>query len=220
MKISALLKKLAGMDPDEEVKAEDLAEEAKEEAKEDENVVEEVVEEKVEEQPVEEVKEEKTEEVIEEKPVEEQPKIEEAKEDSSAEVEALKAKIAEMESAKAEAESKIADLEKSNSDLAAAKDAADAKARIDSALQAGWLLPAMLKEADDKDSVFVDMARNHPELFDRLQLVMAPKALPKHGLTEAPADQSGAMTEDELVAKIKKLAADKGITYAQAAQMF
>lgn len=199
MKISDLIARLKGRDPESDITEADLQEQ-----------------------------EVKTDEVVADTPEADKPEVsqEETVEaevvqpaDNSAEIEALKAKIAEMEGAKAEAEGKIADLTKANADLEAARNAADAKSRLDNALAEGWLLPAMLKEADDKDSVFVDMAQDQPELFDRLRLVMAPKSLPKKAITEAPAGGNDALTEEELVARIKALAKDKGISYAQAAQL-
>lgn len=211
MLIKDLLDKLSGKNPDDELDVKSLEEtepesapESSPESDQGEEVKEDLVSETVE-QPTSEV---------EEPVVEDAPKEEQASPGTSAQN--FLGTIADLEA-------KIAELENQNSALAAQKAEADAKQRLDVAMSEGWLTPAMLQEDEGKDSVFVDLSKNHPELFERLRLVMAPKALRKpEPMTDAPAagDGIGELTDDEKFNKISALAAEKNISYAEAAHIF
>lgn len=202
MKISDLLKKLSGRDPDDELDVKSLEQSEQPEQPQDEQEVNDEKTEVIEDQPEQqEIVEQQ--EVIEEKSEEPKPVVE----DQTAEIESLKAKIAELESA-------------AETDKAALR-AAEAKSRLDAALQAGWLTPAMLKESETDDSVFVTLAKEYPDLFDRLQLIMSPKSIPKPLLTEAPVEgiNTVMMSDDELYNRISALAKEKNISYAEAAKL-
>lgn len=217
MKISDLLAKLAGKDPEEDITEDVFKEEEKSEPEQVEEKPEEQPEEEVsaeEEKPVEEPVKEEAEQPV-EQPVEE--KVEEVKEivEEKSPVDILLQKQQELES-------KIAELESKNNELSEQKKALDAQQRIEEAKAAGWLLPSMLQENDEgKPSVFVDLAREQPEMFDRLKLVMAPKSIPKPLLTEAPVEgiNTVLMSDDELYNRISALAKEKGISYAEAAKL-
>ena len=156
------------------------------------------------EEKVEEVKEVK-EEIIKEEPKPEPPKAESA-------VDILLAKNAELEA-------KLKELEAKQADMMAKERAIEAKARLDKALAEGWLTPAMLKEDDEHDSVFVSIASEHPELFERFKMVMAPKAFVKESITEAPVSSDDApLSDDEKFNRINAYAKQKGISYAEAAK--
>lgn len=117
-------------------------------------------------------------------------------------------------------EAKLAEIEAKNAELESRKLELDAQARLDKAQAEGWLLPAQLQEQEGKASVFVDLARDNPEIFDRLRLVMAPKAIPKKQITEAPADNTGApLSDDDIYNRINALAKERGISYAAATNL-
>lgn len=157
-------------------------------------------EEKVKEVEVKEVKEE-----IREEPKPELPKSESA-------VDILLAKNQELEA-------KLKELEAKQADMLAKERAIEAKSRLDKALAEGWLTPAMLKEDEDKDSVFVEIANEHPELFERFKMVMAPKAFIKESITEAPVSSDDApLTDDDKFNRISAIAKQRGISYAEAAK--
>ena len=97
----------------------------------------------------------------------------------------------------------------------------DSQKKLDEAMAEGWLTPAMLKEnAEGAESVFVTLAKDYPELFDRLKLVMAPKVIKKTAITEESSSLASAMDSDEAKYEVvNKYAADHKIPYMEAARI-
>ena len=192
---------------EEKIEVEEKVEEATEEKAEP---AEAPMEEAPKEEPKEEAKEEKVEEIVEEK-VEEKPA-------ALKESEAVSKLMAQQELLLKQNEELQAKIEA----LAKEKALVDSQKKLDEAMAEGWLTPAMMKEdADGAESVFVTIAQNYPELFDRFKLVMAPKVLKKVSLTEDSNPIGEAMTDDEAKFEmISKYAADNKIPYIDAARKF
>jgi len=224
--IQTLVEKLKPELKDEEKQA--LVDELSEEVKETETV----------EKPVEEEAkaEESKEEIVEEQKEEVQIPIPDAKDEVKAEVIEEEAKGKEEVPVPALQESAAVSkliaqqelLRKENEELQAkiealAKEKAliDSQKKLDSAMAEGWLTPAMLKEnADGAESVFVTMAKDYPEMFERLKLVMAPKIVKKTGITEESNSLSEVLSDDEAKFEmINKYAADHKIPYIEAARI-
>lgn len=179
---------------------------------------------KAEEAPVEEapVVEDKSEDKVEDK-VEEVVKEEEVKEEP--------APVAEPALKESDAVSKLLaqqellmkqneELQKKLEDLSKEKSLIDSQKKLDEAMAEGWLTPAMLKEnAEGAESVFVTLAKDYPEMFERLKLVMAPKVMKKSAMTEDSSAISEVMNDDEAKFEmISKFAAENKIPYIEAAR--
>ncbi len=112
------------------------------------------------------------------------------------------------------------ELKKQLEELGKAKAAIDAEKRLDQAMAEGWLTPAMLKEDDEKESVFVTLARDNPEIFDRFKLVMAPKVISKAIVTESVEKGTGPLTDAERFERINQIAKEKNISYMEANRIY
>lgn len=112
------------------------------------------------------------------------------------------------------------ELKRQLEEMSKAKAAIDAEKRLDQAMAEGWLTPAMLKEDDEKESVFVTLARDNPEIFDRFKLVMAPKVISKAIVTESVEKETGPLTDAERFERINQIAKEKNISYMEANRIY
>ena len=83
----------------------------------------------------------------------------------------------------------------------------------------------LIEDANEKPSVFVELAANYPDLFDRLRLVMAK---PVESLNPAwqgvkmkeETGAGGVSDDDKIYSKIESIAKKRNIPYIEAAGLY
>ena len=101
-----------------------------------------------------------------------------------------------------------------------------AELRLSKAIKEGWLKQEMLiEDANEKPSVFVELAANYPDMFDRLRLVMAKPVESLNpawqGVKMKEETGAGGVSDDEKIySKIESIAKKRNIPYIEAAGLY